>query len=253
MTTEEPKGQRIAKVIAHAGVCSRRDAEKLIDQGKVKVDGKTISTPATLVTSANEVIVNGEVISAPKEQKLWIFHKPKGVITSNKDPEGRDTVFDCLPRDMPRTITIGRLDYNTEGLLLLTNDGELARSFEHPSSNLQRKYRVRVNGEITQSKLDRMHRGLTIKDDVSNRHIRYGKIEASVEKSSGGKNTWMEMSIWEGKNREIRKICEHLNLSVNRLIRIKYGILELGSLPVGEVMEVPSSMLEKALKQLPQK
>lgn len=226
-----PPGERIAKRIARAGLCSRREAERWIEDGRVAVDGTILTSPACNVTEEQEITVDGKPLPQPEETRLWLFHKPKGCITSRSDPQGRQTVFDLLPEKLKQAITIGRLDYHTEGLLLLTNDGGLARQIELPATGWKRVYRVRVRGKVDQEKLDRLKDGITIDG------VRYGTIEAKLERSSSD-NHWLEMAIREGKNREIRKICEHLGLTVSRLIRISYGDYVLGDLERGNVVEV---------------
>ncbi len=236
----DPKGERIAKRIARAGVCSRRDAEKLIADGRVKVNGKVLDTPAFLVTEADKVQVDGTVVAEAEATRLWRYHKPSGLVTSHKDPEGRPTVFQKMPPELPRLISIGRLDLNTEGLLLLTNDGALARELELPSTGWVRRYRVRAHGRIEQPVLDGLKKGIEIEG------VRYGEIDARLEKVQGG-NVWIAMSLREGKNREIKKVLEHLGLQVNRLIRISYGPFQLGDLERGEVKEVPRRTMREQL------
>ncbi|MEM7171491.1 MAG: pseudouridine synthase [Pseudomonadota bacterium] len=233
-------GERVAKVIARAGLCSRREAEKLIEQGRVEVDGKTLETPATIVTSDNSIRVDGEVLPAAEPPRMWRYHKPSGQITTRHDPEGRPTVFDDLPPDLPRVLTIGRLDLTTEGLLLFTNDGELKRRLELPSTGWVRRYRVRVFGPVTQARLDGLAEGLTVEG------LRYGPIIAKLERQLKS-NSWLSIAIKEGKNREIRKICEHLGLSVSRLIRLSYGPFQLGALKKGEIEEVSAKVLREQL------
>ncbi len=239
-TQTDPKGERIAKRIARAGVCSRRDAEKLIADGRVKVNGKVLDTPAFLVTENDKVQVDGTVVAEAEATRLWRYHKPSGLVTSHKDPEGRPTVFQKMPPELPRLISIGRLDLNTEGLLLLTNDGALARELELPSTGWVRRYRVRAHGRIEQPVLDGLKKGIEIEG------VRYGEIDARLEKVQGG-NVWIAMSLREGKNREIKKVLEHLGLQVNRLIRISYGPFQLGDLERGEVKEVPRRTMREQL------
>jgi 23S rRNA pseudouridine2605 synthase len=235
------KPQRIAKYIAHSGYCSRRDAESLIQQGRVKVNGQVITTPATLITD-HAVKIDDKLITENKEIKLWLMNKPKAIITTSKDLQNRKTVFDLLPKNLPRVITVGRLDFNTEGLLLLTNNGDLARYMELPKNKWMRKYRVRVFGKINQERLDRLAGGITIEG------VRYGpiKVELEVEKES---NSWLLVTIHEGKNREIRKVMEYVGLQVNRLIRVSFGPFTLGQLKVGEVIEVPKSILKNSINK----
>lgn len=223
---------RIAKVIARAGICSRRDAEKLILAGKVKVNSKKIDSPALNVTEQDKVEVDGQEINK-SETRLWMFHKPKGCLTTNRDPKGRKTVFDHLPKGFPRVITVGRLDYNTEGLLLLTNDGELAREFELPSNEVPRTYKCRVHGRFNQDVMDKIEAGVKI-DGVK---YRKAQIELISEK---GDNFWLYITLTEGKNREVRKLFEHFGLNVNRLIRVSYGKYELKNLPKASVLEMPN-------------
>lgn len=222
---------RIAKAIARAGICSRREAEKLIEQGKVTLNGKVLNTPAVTVTESDTITVNGKPLKSAEPARLFAFHKPSGCITSTKDPQGRKTVFDYLPDNLPRLITVGRLDYNSEGLLLMTNDGELARKLELPENKYKRVYRVRAYGKVSQRALDRLAQGVTING------VHYEPIKASFEKPQGG-NTWMIFELQEGKNREIRKICEYLGMKVNRLIRLSYGPYTLGKLPKSQIKEL---------------
>jgi len=241
------KGDRIAKVMARAGLCSRRDAERWIEAGRVKVNGKKLTTPACVITGDDEVEVDGSIIGNKKEPtKIWLYHKPRGKITSHKDPQGRPTVFDSLPARMGRLISLGRLDYNTEGLLILTNDGEFSRYATLPKTGWKRKYRVRVIGTVTQKQLDSMAKGVAVKDPKTGKMIRYGKVQARFtrEEEAKGKNIWLEMIITEGKYREIRRICEHFGLTVSRLIRTEYGPFQLGNLPMGELHEITGKALQ---------
>jgi len=233
-------GQRIAKVIARAGVCSRRDAEAWIAEGRVTVNGKVLDRPAFNVSEADEVRVDGKPLAAPERTRLFLFHKSRGLVTTARDPEGRPTVFAGLPPDLPRLIAIGRLDINTEGLLLLTNDGGLARVLELPSTGWLRRYRVRAHGTIDQGALDRLSGGVTI-DGVD-----YLGVEAKLDREQGS-NAWLTLGLREGKNREIKKILEHLGLAVNRLIRVSFGPFELGDLAEGEIMEVRTRVLRDQL------
>ena len=227
---------RIAKIIARSGLCSRREAEKIILEGRVKVDGKTIDKPSINVTDNNIILVDGKPLAKAEEEKLWIFHKPKGCITSTKDPQGRKTVFDLLPSNMPRVITIGRLDFNTEGLLLLTNSGELARHIELPSTGWVRTYKVRAFGKIDNKKLEEIQKGIDIEG------VKYAPAKIEFE-SSKNNNHWLTMSITEGKNREVRKLLEYTGLTVNRLIRTSYGTFKLEKLPVGKTIQVQQKIL----------
>ena len=233
-------GERIAKVIARSGLCSRRDAEVLIGEKRVSVNGAIIESAALDVMPSDKVLVDGRPLAVRQPPRLWRYHKPKGRVTTHKDPEGRPTVFEALPEDLPRLISVGRLDYNTEGLLLLTNDGDLARHLELPSTGWTRRYRVRAYGKIEQAQLDELAEGLRAGG------VNYGPIEASLEREQGD-NVWITVSIREGKNREVRQIMEHLGLSVNRLIRVSYGPFMLGDLEPGQVEEVKTGVLKDQL------
>jgi len=238
--TEEEKGERIAKRLARAGLCSRRDAERWIADGRVSVDGKKLDTPATLVTEASLIMVDGKPLPTADRTRLWRYHKPAGLVTSHKDPQGRTTVFERLPDDMPRVISVGRLDLNSEGLLLLTNDGELARRLELPSTGWLRRYRVRVHGTPDPAQLAALEKGITV-DGVT-----YGSIKAVLDRQQGA-NAWLTVGLKEGKNREIRKVMDHLGWSVSRLIRIAYGPFQLGLLASAEAEEVPTKALKEQL------
>ncbi len=237
---EVREGQRIAKVIARAGVCSRRDAEAWIAEGRVSVNGKVLQSPAYNVSDADDVRVDGKPLGQRERTRLFLFHKPRGLVTTARDPEGRPTVFEALPPGLPRLVAIGRLDINTEGLLLLTNDGGLARVLELPSTGWLRRYRVRAHGTIDQATLDRLSGGIAI-DGVD-----YLGIEAKLDREQGD-NVWITMGLREGKNREIKKVLEHLGLVVNRLIRVSFGPFELGDLAEGEAAEVRTRVLRDQL------
>ncbi len=234
------EGDRIAKWLARAGVASRRDAERLISEGRVSLNGAAVTHPATFVAAGDIVQVAGVVVDAPARARLWRYHKPDGVMTTHKDPEGRPTVFQKMPATMPRVVSVGRLDLNSEGLLLLTNDGALARQLELPSNGWIRRYRVRVHGDIEPQRLADLARGLVIDG------TRYAGIEAGLD-SRKGTNAWLTVSLREGRNREIRRVMGHLDLSVTRLIRIAYGPFQLGNLARGEVAEVPPKVLREQL------
>ncbi len=238
--SETRAGERIAKVIARAGVASRRDAEKLIAEGRVAVDGKVLSSPAYNVVPGQTVTVNGKPLPEAEPSRLWLYHKPKGLVTSHRDPQGRPTVFASLPPGLPRVISVGRLDFNSEGLLLLTNDGEIARRMELPSTGWLRRYRVRVHGAPDQKILDRLDQGITVDG------IAYGSIKAAVDKVQGS-NTWLTMTLREGKNREIRKVLDFFGMPVSRLIRVAYGPFQLGQLEEGAVKEVAGKVLREQL------
>ncbi|HBS35973.1 MAG TPA: pseudouridine synthase [Parvularcula sp.] len=236
----EKDGERIAKFLARAGIASRREAERLIEQGIVTVDGRTLTTPAFKVTPGMDVRVDGTRVRSKEPPRLWRYHKPSGLVTTHKDPQGRPTVFEAVADRLPRVISIGRLDLTTEGLLLLTNDGALARQLELPANAWVRRYRIRANGRIEQPALDALAKGVTIDGVV------YKPIRASLDQTRGA-NVWITASITEGKNREIRKVMEHLGLTVNRLIRTAFGPFQLGGLETGAVEEVPSKQLKEQL------
>ena len=237
----EKKGaERIAKVVARAGLCSRRDAEEWVTQGRVSVNGRQINSPALDVTANDVITVDGKPLPERERTRLFMYHKPRGLMTTHADPEGRPTVFDHLPEDLPRLISIGRLDFNTEGLLLLTNDGGLARTLELPDTGWLRRYRVRAHGNVTQAQLDELKNGVEVDG------VKYGAIDATLERDQGA-NVWLVFAIREGKNREVRNVCAHLGLEVNRLIRISYGPFQLGELEEGEVDEVKTRVLREQL------
>ncbi len=238
--TGQSSAERIAKVIARSGLCSRRDAEVLIGEKRVSVNGAVIESAALDVLPADIVLVDGKPLAQREPPRLWRYHKPKGRVTTHKDPEGRPTVFEALPETLPRLISVGRLDYNTEGLLLLTNDGDLARHIELPSTGWTRRYRVRAYGEIDQAKLDELGGGFRAGG------VNYGPIEAKLEREQGD-NVWIAIAIREGKNREVRSILEHLGLTVNRLIRVSFGPFMLGDLEPGAIEEVKTAVLKDQL------
>lgn len=233
------KKERIAKVIAGAGVCSRRTAENYILAGRVTVNGQKLLTPAFLAGETDMICVDGKPIGAKQETRLWCYHKPTGVVTTHKDPQGRPTVFEQLPAYLPRVISVGRLDLNSEGLLLLTTDGALARKLEHPALGWKRKYRVRLHGTLTKSIQEKLQKGVTVQG------IRYAPCQIEIERVQGT-NTWVLITLTEGKNREIRKMMDFVHLPVTRLIRVAYGPFQLGNLGKGDVREVT----KKAVKEL---
>ncbi|WP_084536946.1 pseudouridine synthase [Azospirillum halopraeferens] len=230
-------GERIAKRLARAGLCSRRDAERWIAEGRVAVNGRTLDSPACVVTPGDIVLVDGQPIPEPEPTRLWRYNKPAGLVTTARDEKGRSTVFEKLPADLPRVVSVGRLDLNTEGLLLLTNDGELARFLELPATGWTRRYRVRVHGTVDERQLAALAKGPTIEG------VTYGPIEATLDRVQGS-NAWLTVGIKEGKNREIRKVMESLGLQVTRLIRTAYGPFQLGKLEEGAVEEVPRRVVK---------
>ena len=238
--TERLPGERIAKRIARSGLCSRRDAERLIAEGRVLLNGKRLDSPAVNVTGEDRIVVDGKSLPEAEPVRLWRYYKPKGRVTTHNDPEGRPTVFQSLPPELPRVISVGRLDFNTEGLLLLTNDGELARHLEAPSTGWLRRYRVRVNGQVEQKALDALAGGIELEG------IRYGPIEATLDRKQGA-NCWLTLGLREGKNREVRKIMTHLGLAVTRLIRLSFGPFALGELEPGAIAEVKRRVLADQL------
>ena len=231
--------ERIAKRLAHAGIASRREAERMIEDGRVKVNGVKLTSPAFTVSDDDVIVVDGNVVSEKPVTRLWRYHKPAGLVTTARDPQGRPTVFEHLPKDLGRVISVGRLDLSSEGLLLLTNNGELSRHLELPSTGWTRRYRVRVHGEVTRDKIDALAAGLTVDG------IRYGPIEVSTDKKQDRANVWLDVALKEGKNREIRRVMEAVDLVVNRLIRVSYGPFQLGNMEPGAVDEVPKKVLRE--------
>ncbi|WP_128892884.1 pseudouridine synthase [Erythrobacter sp. HKB08] len=241
------EGERIAKLLARAGVASRREVERMIADGRVAIDGEVLDTPATILPNLRGVTVDGKPVGKAEETRLFAFHKPSGLITAERDPKGRPTIYtalrNALPKNAGRVMPIGRLDLNTEGLLLLTNDGGLKRQMELPASEVPRTYRARAFGDVSQAQLEDLIEGVTIDG------VRYGRIDANLERRTG-RNQWIEMTITEGKNREVRRVLEYLGLKVNRLMRTAYGPFELGDLPRGQVVEIRKGDLDRFRSQL---
>ncbi|GGC15178.1 hypothetical protein GCM10011494_37530 [Novosphingobium endophyticum] len=243
------EGERIAKLLARAGVASRREAERMIEEGRVKLGDEPITAPSTVLKDLRGVTVDGNPVKAPEATRLFVFHKPAGLITAERDPAGRPTIYTALRNALPpgagRVMPVGRLDFNTEGLLLLTNDGEFKRQLELPATGVPRTYRARTFGTITQAQLEDLIEGIEVDG------MRYGKIDANMERSTG-RNQWIELTLTEGKNREVRRVLEHLGLEVSRLIRTAYGPFRLLDLPKGMVMEIDPKALERFRKTLPE-
>ncbi len=237
MSNEVHLGERIAKRMARAGLCSRRDAEMWITAGRVSVNGKKITSPALNVTEADKIVVNGENLEAPAATRLWLYHKPRGILTTTRDDRGRPTVFDYLPPELPRVVTVGRLDFNSEGLLLLTNDGAFSKWLTEPATGWLRKYKVRAYGHAPQAMLDKLANGVKVEG------VQYGAIDAQIDRQQGD-NLWLTMGIREGKNREIRRVLEYLDLQVNRLIRLSFGPFQLGELPECAAKEINGKILK---------
>ena len=240
MTMSGEAGERVAKRIARAGLCSRREAERWITAGRVCVDGQVLASPGVVVNSTSLVTIDGKPLPVAEGTRLWRYHKPPGLVTSHRDPDGRPTVFESLPDDIPRVISVGRLDIASEGLLLLTNDGALARRLEIPSTGWLRRYRVRAFGQLESARLEALSSGITV-DGVS-----YGPITACLERRLGS-NAWYSVALREGRNREIRRVMSHLGVTVNRIIRVAFGPFQLGRLPAAQVREVPRKVLNEQL------
>jgi len=240
--TDRPEGERIAKLLSRAGVASRREAERMIADGRIALNGEALTTPATVLPSLRGVTVDGKPVGKPDRARLFRFHKPAGLLTTERDPKGRPTIYtalrNALPQEAPRLMPVGRLDLNTEGLLLLTNDGELKRAMELPSSKVPRTYRARTFGDVSQAQLEDLMDGVTIEG------IHYGSIDANLERRTG-RNQWIELTLTEGKNREVRRVLEHLGLKVSRLIRTAYGPFALGDLPRGAADELKKHEIER--------
>lgn len=237
---KSPQGERIAKVMARAGLCSRRDAEVWIAAGRVSVNGEVIASPALNVTKRDRIVVDGKPMPTRERTRLFRYYKPRGLMTTNRDPEGRPTLFEKLPKDLPRVVTVGRLDFNSEGLLLLTNDGGLARVLELPATGWLRRYRVRANGRARPEQIESLRKGVTVEG------ISYGPMEVSLDREQGS-NVWLTVGLREGKNREVRKVLRSIGLEVNRLIRISYGPFQLGDLKDGAVEEVKTAILREQI------
>jgi 23S rRNA pseudouridine2605 synthase len=238
--TSTPQGDRIAKVLSRAGVASRREAERMIEAGRISVNGKTITSPALNVTARDTIAVDGKPVTEPEPPRLWLYHKPTGLVTTDRDDKGRETIYDNLPEDMPRVMSIGRLDINSEGLLLLTNDGGIKRKLELPSTGWLRRYRVRVNGRPTDDSLDPLRRGITADGET------FQPMQVTLDRQQGA-NAWLTVGLREGKNREIRRALAEIGLTVNRLIRISYGPFQLGDLKQGAVEEVRRKLMRDQL------
>ncbi len=245
---EPRKGERIAKLLARAGIASRREVERMIAEGRVRLNDAVLTTPATVLPDLKGVTVDGNPVRAAEAARLFRFHKPSGLITAERDPAGRPTIYaalrNALPPGTPRLMPVGRLDFNTEGLLLMTNDGELKRAMELPSSGIPRTYRARTYGNITQEQLEQLIEGVTIEG------IHYGKIDANMERRTG-RNQWIELTLTEGKNREVRRVLEHLGLEVSRLLRTAYGPFMLGDIPRGAANEVRPVDVERFREAMP--
>jgi len=245
MSKEPPKdvarpGERIAKVLARAGIASRREVERMIESGRVTVNGKKISSPALNITTADKVTVDGKPVGEPEPPRVWLYHKPLGLVTTERDEKGRKTVFESLPDNMPRVLSVGRLDINSEGLLLLTNDGEMKRKMELPSTGWLRRYRVRIKGRPTDDMLAPLRKGIVIDGE------RFQPMEVTIDRQQGA-NAWLTVAIREGKNREVRRAMDAVQLDVNRLIRISYGPFQLGNLEAGAVEEVKQRVVRDQL------
>ena len=243
LDSNEIMGERISKVLARAGLCSRREAERWVSDGRVRVNGGILTSPAVNVTEADTVLVDNQPLPKKEPSRIWRYYKPPGLVTSNKDPEGRTTIFERLPRELPRVITVGRLDITSEGLLLLTNDGELARKLEIPETKWLRRYRVRVHGRINEGQLSSLLKGITVEG------IHYGSIQANLS-SQKNSNAWLDVRLREGKNREIRRVLGHLGLEVTRLIRVSYGPFQLGKMSRGQVIEVSGKVMRDQISGL---
>lgn len=239
----DAEGERIAKYLARAGIASRRASESLIEAGQVSIDGRKVTSPATKVSGREDIRVAGERVERPEPSRLWRYHKPAGLLTSNADPAGRRTIFDELPKSLPRTVTVGRLDLNTEGLLLLTNDGELARALELPSNEIPRTYRARAHGRVDARKIAALSAGMVVEGE------KFGSIKAELERETGT-NSWLRVTLSEGRKREVRRALEAVGLQVNRLIRVSYGPFELGDLKPGAVVPISAETLSGAITEL---
>lgn len=244
---DRPEGERIAKLLARAGIASRREVERMIEARRVSLNGTVLETAATILPDLRGVTVDGKPVARAEPARLFCFHKPSGLITAERDPAGRQTIYaalvNALPKGTPRVMPVGRLDINTEGLLLLTNDGELKRALELPSSGIPRTYRARAFGDVTQAQLEELMDGVTIEG------MHYSRIDANMERSTG-RNQWIQLTLTEGKNREVRRVLEHLGLQVSRLLRTSYGPFELADLRRGSVVEVKQADVERLRKQL---
>ncbi|KIN61742.1 Ribosomal large subunit pseudouridine synthase B [Sulfitobacter noctilucae] len=237
---DTPKGDRIAKVLARAGVASRREAERMIEAGRVSVNGAQITSPALNVSENDKITVDGKPVSEPEPPRMWLYHKPAGLVTTTRDEKGRETIYDSFPEDLPRVMTVGRLDLNSEGLLLLTNDGGIKRKLELPSTGWLRRYRVRVNGRPSDEALEPLRRGITVDGE------QFQPMTVAIDRQQGA-NAWLTVGLREGKNREIRRAMEAVNMSVNRLIRISYGPFQLGELKQGEIEELRRKIVRDQL------